>query len=630
MNYEQLAEEIISLIGGKENINSLVHCATRLRFNLADEEKADIDKLKAVRGVLGVVQSGGQFQIIIGNDVAHVYKAVNQAAGITENKAEESSGKKEKGTKGIASRFLDTVSSIFTPVLPAITAAGMLKAVLSLLVAFHLVNSNSQSYQIISFMADAAFYFLPILLANSCAKKFGCNPYLAIMVGGILLHPDFVNMLSEAAKSEEALKLFVLPIYDASYSSTVVPIILSVWFMSHVQPVAERISPKPVKYFTMPLITVLVTGVAALTVLGPIGYIIGDSIAAGINLLESYASWLVPTLIGGLFPLMVMTGTHYGVVPIGANNVLSLGYDALIGPGALASNVAQGGAALAVAVKTRNKEMKSLAYSSGITAVCGITEPALYGVNARFKTPLYAAIAGGATGGLIAGIFHVKRFSTGASGLITLPIYLGESGISNLMFAVAAAAAAFIVGFIGSFILYKEQKNEIEKQSEAVISDTAQTAVSEQKGIITAPADGKVIPLSEVGDPTFAQELIGKGVAVIPESDTIVSPADGTVSMLFPTKHAVGLLADSGEEMLIHIGIDTVKLEGKYFESLVQTEDRVKAGQPLIRVDFAGVKAAGYDITTPVLITNHEDFRELNCTDAEEVKAGERLMETVK
>ncbi len=462
MNYEQLAGEILPLIGGKENIVSLVHCATRLRFNLQDNTKADTQKLKAAKGVLGVVNSGGQFQIIIGNDVSHVYAAVNKLAGLGEKPADaapQTDAKPAKGEKkSLANRFFDTISSIFTPVLPAITAAGMLKAVLSLLVAFHVIDTGSQSYQIINFMADAAFCFLPILLANSCAKKFNCNPYLAIMVGGILLHPKFIALLAASVEAGESLKLFGLPIYNASYSSTVVPIILAVWFMSYVQPISEKISPKMGKYFTVPLITVLVTGVATLMVLGPIGYIIGDGIAQGIRLLESYAGWLVPTLIGGLFPLMVMTGTHYGVVPIGANNVMSLGYDAMIGPGALSSNIAQGGAALAVAVKSKNGELKSLAYSSGLTAVCGITEPALYGVNARFKTPLYAAMAGGASGGLLAGILGVRRFSTGASGLMTLPIYLGENGISNLLFAIIAAATAFVVAFIVSFILYKDRQ----------------------------------------------------------------------------------------------------------------------------------------------------------------------------
>lgn len=658
MDNKSLATKIVELVGGKDNIKTLVHCATRLRFGLVDETRANEEQLKATPGVLGVVRSGGQFQIIIGPDVANVFAAVRKVAGLGEGGGAASpvptDAPKEK--KSLLNRFFDTISSIFTPALPAITAAGMLKAVLSLLVAFGLVSKTSQSYSVISFMADAAFYFLPILLAMSSAKKFNCNPYLAVMVAGILLHPTFQSLLETGADSGEGLHLFGLPIYDASYSSTVVPAILATYFMSKVEPWADKVSPKPVKFFTKPLITVLITAPVALIVLGPIGYIIGEGIATVVTMLESYVGWLVPMILGAFWPLMVMTGTHYGLVPVGANNVMSLGYDTLIGPAGLSSNIAQGGATLAVAAKTKNPELKTLATSAGITAVCGITEPALYGVNARYNTPLYAAMAGGATGGLLAGFFHVRRFSTGASGLVTLPIYLGEAGISNLLFAILAAGVAFAVAFAATFVTFKDEgaaeqggKSAAEVTSEpkadiAAAQDASKLAAepSSESAVpaageatqIVSPVAGTLVALSEVADPTFAQELIGKGAAVIPVEDTIVSPVEGTVTMLFPTKHAVGITATTGEEILIHIGLDTVQLEGRHFEALVATGDAVNVGTPLIRADFAAIRAAGYDTVTPVIVSNAAEFAQVEslCQAGapRKVAAGEPVMRCVR
>ncbi len=335
MNYQELGTKILNLVGGKENVTGLTHCATRLRFILKDDTKAQTDVLKSTPGVLGVVKNGGQYQVIIGNDVNHVYKPIAEVcdlAGAGTGKSQEPEEKKSLGE-----RFIATITGIFTPILPAITAAGMLKAVLAVLTAFKLVSTSSDTYQVINFMADAAFYFLPILLANSAAKKFNCNPYLAMMLGGILLHPNFVNMVAASKESGEAIRLFFVPIYNASYSSSVIPIILSVWFMSLVEPIADKVSPKAIKFFTKPLITILISGAVTLWVLGPIGYIVASWIANGVNLLNTYVSWLVPLVLGGTFPLLVMTGTHYGIIPIGINNRMTTGYDTIVYPAEVAN-----------------------------------------------------------------------------------------------------------------------------------------------------------------------------------------------------------------------------------------------------------------------------------------------------
>ena len=634
MNYQELGDKILTLVGGKENVSGLTHCATRLRFNLKDEGKAQTDALKKTPGVLGVVVSGGQYQIIIGNDVNHVYKPIAEKCSLSQN----SDAKKEEGEKkSIGARLIDTITGIFTPVLPAITAAGMLKAVLSLLVAFSLVDTEASTYQVINFMADAAFYFLPILLANSAAKKFGCNPYLAMMLGGILLHPNFINMVTASQESGEAIKLFFIPIYNASYSSSVIPIILMVWFMSLVEPIADRISPKPVKFFTKPLITALVAGAVGLAVLGPIGYIIANWIATGVTLLNTYVSWLVPLILGGVFPLLVMTGTHYGIIPIGINNRMTTGFDTIVYPANLASNIAQGAATFAVAVKTKKSDIRQLASSAGITAVCGITEPALYGVNMRFKTPLISACIGGAAGGLFMGIFTVKNYGGGSPGLMTLPGYIGGDSLRDLMLACIGAAISFVIAFIISFILYKDKEEEdtIPAGAETPVEKTQAAAAEavQSSGNITnicSPVKGKLAPLSSVNDPTFAEEILGKGAAVIPENGNFVSPVKGTIQTVFDTKHAIGITSDTGVELLIHVGLDTVNLKGKFYEALVKDGDAVEVGTPILKVDLDGIKKAGYDIITPVLVTNTMEYGDVIAVSDGEIMPEETIIKVIK
>lgn len=634
MNYQELGDKILTLVGGKENVSGLTHCATRLRFNLKDEGKAQTDALKKTPGVLGVVVSGGQYQIIIGNDVNHVYKPIAEKCSLSQN----SDAKKEEGEKkSIGARLIDTITGIFTPVLPAITAAGMLKAVLSLLVAFSLVDTEASTYQVINFMADAAFYFLPILLANSAAKKFGCNPYLAMMLGGMLLHPNFINMVTASQESGEAIKLFFIPIYNASYSSSVIPIILMVWFMSLVEPIADRISPKPVKFFTKPLITALVAGAVGLAVLGPIGYIIANWIATGVTLLNTYVSWLVPLILGGVFPLLVMTGTHYGIIPIGINNRMTTGFDTIVYPANLASNIAQGAATFAVAVKTKKSDIRQLASSAGITAVCGITEPALYGVNMRFKTPLISACIGGAAGGLFMGIFTVKNYGGGSPGLMTLPGYIGGDSLRDLMLACIGAAIAFVIAFIISFILYKDKEEEdtIPAGAETPVEKTQAAAAEavQSSGNITnicSPVKGKLAPLSSVNDPTFAEEILGKGAAVIPENGNFVSPVKGTIQTVFDTKHAIGITSDTGVELLIHVGLDTVNLKGKFYEALVKDGDAVEVGTPILKADLDGIKKAGYDIITPVLVTNTMEYGDVIAVSDGEIMPEETIIKVIK
>lgn len=623
MDYKSLAEVILQNVGGSGNVSGLTHCATRLRFNLKDESKANTDVLKKTKGVMGVVSSGGQYQIIIGSDVASVYRPLSEMCEIKDSKNDKGEKKPWYATA------IDTLSGIFTPILPALTASGMLKAVLSLLVAFKLVDSGSQSYQVINFMADATFYFLPILLANSAAKKFKCNPYLAMMLGGMLLHPNFVNMVAASKESGEAIRLFMIPIYNAGYSSSVIPIILSVWFMSVVEPVADRISPKAIKFFSKPLITALLTGVVTLSVLGPAGYIISNYLADFLRSMEAYG-WLVSMVLGALFPLLVMTGTHYAIVPVGINNRMTMGYDSLVYPNNLASNIAQGAATLAVAFKSKVEETKQLAYSAGITAVCGITEPALFGINVPKRTPLYSAMAGGAAGGLFVGLMHVKNYSGGSPGLLTLPSYIGGDSLKDLYFAVIGSAIAFAVAFVISYVLYKDPKEE-ETTTEALPEASPEKkAGSANAATICAPVTGKAVALKEVSDPTFGEEILGKGIAIIPADGHVVSPINGTVVTVFETLHAIGLKSDDGVEVLIHIGLDTVKLKGKHFTARAKSGDKVTVGTPLVDFDVEKVKEEGYDVITPVIISNTFEYGDVLGVTDQEVKAGDSVIKVVK
>ncbi len=634
MNYQELAKEILDKVGGAGNISGLTHCATRLRFNLKDEGKAQTDALKKVKGVMGVVNKGGQYQVVIGSDVASVYGPLTELCDIKETGGEGQGGQPRDERK-LVERLVDTLSGIFTPILPAITAAGMIKAILALLVAFNLADKSGDTYRVLSFMADAAFYFLPILLASSAAKKFKCNPYLAMMLGGILLHPDFVGMVAASKESGEAIRILLMPITNAGYSSSVLPIILIVWFMSYVEPIADRVSPKAVKFFTKPLITILVTGIVGLVIIGPIGTVISNLIAAGVHGLNNYCSWLVPALVGGLTPLLVMTGTHYGLIPIGINNRMTMGYDTLIYPGMLGSNVAQGGAALAVAFKSKKSEIKQLASSAGITAVCGITEPALYGVNIRFKTPLYSAMLGGGVGGFLMGILNVRNYSGGSPGFLTLPSYLGGDAMTDFYFACLGAAVSVVIAFVASYVLYKDPAED-ENSAEDGNAETVKTGNSDKENVsaaaaktvtIAAPLSGAVVPLKEVNDPTFAEEILGKGVAVRPSEGVVVSPVNGTIVSIFDTGHAVGLRSEDGAEVLIHVGLDTVNLKGKYFSVKKSSGDAVKVGDVILEFDREAIEAEGYDVITPVIISNHFNYGTVETLASGTVKTGEALLE---
>ena len=610
MSYKEMAEGILSHMGGIENISFMTNCATRLRLNLKDEAKGDLEGVKTVKGVVGAVKRAGVYQIIIGTDVVKVADEIKKLGPVGGD--EPAAEKKEN----LVNRLMSTISGIFTPIIPALIAGGMLKALLTLLTFFKLVDGASQTYYMINFIADAAFYFLPVLVAVSTAHKLKCNPYIAAVIGAALLHPNFASLVTAA----EPVHFFGLPGTLISYGSSVIPSILAIWLMSYVEPFADKISPKPIKFLSKPLITILIVAPVTFIVLGPLGYTIGTGLAAGADYLNQNVGWLVPTLMGAFMPLLVMTGMHWSFTPVIVQSYATYGSEAVMGPGSFVSNICQGAASLAVAFKTKNRELRQVATSAGITALLGVTEPAMFGVTLRLRKPLYAVMIGGACGGLYAGINGVVRYTSGTPGLASFAVFIGENPM-NIVHAFISVGIGFAVTFILTWMFGFEDVQET--VAEAAKKETAQAL--EKKIEAGSPADGKAIPLSEMKDETLASGVLGKGAAVIPQNGRVAAPVSGKIVSVFPTKHAVSMVDENGAEILIHIGIDTVKLDGKYFTAHVKDGDIVKKGDLLVEFDKKAVEAEGYDMTIAVLVTNSQEFLDVIPAEPGEIKEQEKL-----
>ena len=436
MDYKKTAAEILRLVGGEKNVASVTNCMTRLRFNLNDAKKADVEAIKKTKGVQGVVTKNGQFQVVIGTDVGNVCDEIKKLGKFEENAAADSTEK-----NGIIAAFFGTLTAIFQPIIPALAGSGMIKALLALLVALKLVDPGSQTYQIFNAFGDALFSFMPFILAFSAAKRFKCNPYVSAVLAGVLLHSSFTGL-----NTGDLVHLFgFIPVTMISYGGSVVPILLIVWVQSYIEKFANKISPKPVKIFLAPMITIIVTGIIGITIAGPLGNLVGQVIAIGFNGLNDYAGWVIPVLMGTFCPFFVMTGMHYCFAPIQTIQYATLGYGTILGPGMLASNIAQGTAALVVGIKSKNKDLKQLGFSSGVTGLMGITEPALYGVNLRLKKPLYASMIGGCAAGLYAGITGIHTFSSTTAGIFALPVYIGGEGFGNVMNAAITIVISMVV-----------------------------------------------------------------------------------------------------------------------------------------------------------------------------------------
>ena len=620
MNYENTAKKILQRVGGKDNVISLVHCMTRLRFVLKDESIVDDEAVKKTKGVMGVMKKAGQYQIIIGNDVANVFAELNKLGNFSNEAPKKEAIKTEK--QNLFSRLMDTISGIMAPVIPAIIGAAMIKVLLTLLPMIGVLSTEGDTYNLLSVMGDGAFFFMPVLIAISASKKFGTNMYYAASIALIMLHPNFISLMNNAHEAGETIKfLNIVPVTYASYAYSVIPIILAVWSLKYVERLVDKITPVVTKNFLKPMLIVLIEAPIALIILGPLGAICGNVISTLVYAIHDKLGFIAIGLVAGVYPFVVMAGMHHAFTPIKLGMIASTGFENFICIGELCSNMAQGAASLAVAVKSKNKDFKQIAGSSAFSALfAGITEPALYGVTLRLKRPMLGACIGAAAGGLFGGFFQMKCFGIATPAIVTIVQYVEEGKPQSLLFAALTILLTVVVTFVATILIGFEDIVDEDDELDALETGKEEPVLLLENPIeITSPAEGKLIPIGEVQDPTFAKEILGKGAAIIPEKGVICAPFDGKVDAIFDTGHAVGLISDTGVELLIHIGIDTVNLEGKYFVPKAASGDSIKKGDVLIEFDIDAIQAAGYDVTTPVIVSNSDQYAKVEMCAVGEV-----------
>ena len=611
MDYQAIAKEILKDVGGKDNIVDVTHCYTRLRFVLRDTKQANKEALLQTEGVISVVESGGQYQVVLGNKVAHVYNALEP---LLAQQLTTKTSTKEKNSLG--NRILNTVAAIFTPVVPAIAASGMLKGILAIAVMvannFYQVDLKPlNTYIILSAASDALFYFMPVILGYSAAKVFKTNEYIAMVIGATLCYPTIVSLMTE----KSAVTLFGLHVTKANYVSTVIPIILAIFILAYVQRFLEKVIPEVLKIIMVPTLSLLLMIPATLLLFGPIGIYLGD----GVNWLYYYIMNLSPILlggfIGGIWCVLVIFGAHRGLVPIGINDVARTGRQNLLAF-AGAANFSQAGAAFGVFVRTKNKDLKAVAASATVTALFGITEPAIYGANLRLKKPMIYAVASGAAGGALMGWGGSYGTAFANQGLLTIPVY-AEAGTKAFICYLLGCGIAFFGAFLLTIFLGFNDLPLDESRQEPGLKTEAGTVKEKQR--IQAPVQGQLVSLDQINDEVFASQQMGKTLAIYPTEEQIVSPGNGQVTALYPTHHAIGLKLDNGAEILLHIGINTVELKGRGFETFVKVGERVRLGQKLLSFDKQIIQAAGYDPTVLVIVTNTAEMAVIETTKQTEI-----------
>ena len=586
MNVKETASSIVALIGGKENVAHLEHCSTRLRFTLKNNDLVETAKLEQVPGVIGVRQNV-QCQIIIGNEVVEVYDEVKKELGELSQE-----GNPNKTKQSIGTILLDFVVSIFQPLVPAIAGGGVLKSLLLLASATGLMDAQTQTYQILNMIGGAPLYLLPILVAMTTANKLKVNQLVAVSAVGALILPELSTMLADGAS------FLGFGLENIAYASQVFPAILTVLFYSQMEKLFNRYSPKPIRIFFVPMMSLLITVPIALLILGPLGYNVGTIFSSIIIWLYEHLGWVATGALAAILPFMIATGMHKAMLPYAISSMSELGAELLYLPASLAHNIAEAGACFAVGIKTKDQKLRSTAISAGISALFGITEPALYGITILHKRVLYSVMASSFIGGAFAGLLTIKAFALVGPGLASITMFVDEANPMNLVWAFATLGISFIAAFIIVLFLFKDVA--VEKSTEKSIEDHTELLVS--------PVEGKVVALSEVKDEVFASGMMGDGIGIIPSSSTLVAPDDGEITMLFETNHALGFKTNNGAEILFHIGIDTVQLEGKFFHPLIKAGELVKQGQPLIEFDITAIKDAGYDPIVLCIVTNKERY----------------------
>lgn len=632
--YQKLAEEIVKNVGGKDNVAGLVHCITRLRFTLKDEGIARDEALKDMEGVVTVMKSGGQYQVVIGNHVPEVFEDVMQLLDL----------KEEAGTEGKKSgkfldRSIDVVSGIFQPILGIMAACGMLKGLNTLFVTLGLYGADCGGYLIINAAGDALFTFLPLFLGYTAAKKFGLKPMLGLAVGAAMCYPGIqAGTLSAGAEplynilngtmfsSPVYINFFGIPVISVDYTGTVIPVILAVWFASKCEKLFSKYIPDLVKFFFVPMLTLLVTLPVSVIFLGPVATFGSTLISEFTLAIRSFSPMLAGGIVGLTWQILVIFGMHWGFIPVYINNVMTLGYDNVMMP-FFACTFATSAVVLAIFFKTKDKKLKEMAIPNFISGIFGVTEPAIYGILLPLKKPFIISCIAGGIGGAFYGQFNFRKFILGGMGIFELPNMMNPDGtMGNILVAFAGIVISMIVGFVLTMIFYKEADSSDEMGITAAREGVKPDSVDGET-YIYSPLKGETIKLEDVKDEAFSSGLLGKGVAIMPEEGVLYAPADGTISALFPTGHAIGMTMDNGTELLMHVGMDTVQLEGKGFQTFTAVGARVKRGQKLLEFDMKLIQEAGYSLVTPVLAVNTgENDEVVPVESAKQIQVGDELI----
>ena len=637
--YNDLARDITKNVGGKENINGLTHCVTRLRFKLKDESKANDDVLKNMQGIVTVMKSGGQYQVVIGNHVQDVYNDVTTLIDV--DNLNTSSEEKKSGK--LLDKAIDVVSGIFQPILGIMAACGMVKGLNALFVAMGLYSDTSGGYMMINAIGDALFTFLPLFLGYTSAKKFGLKPMIGLVVGAIMCYPGIQASSISSGKdaiftlfqgtmfaSPIYIDFFGIPVISMDYTGTVIPVILAVYFAAKCEKLFNKFIPDLVKFFFVPMLTLLVALPVAFIVIGPIATFGSTIISEFVFAIRDFSPLLAGAIVGGTWQILVIFGMHWGFIPVYINNIMTMGYDNVMMP-FFACTFATSAVVLAILFKTKDKKLKEMALPNFISGIFGVTEPAIYGILLPLKKPFIISCIAGAIGGGFYGFFNFRKFMVGGMGIFELPAMIEPDGsMGNLIVALSGIAITMVIAFILTMILYKD-KEEVKEETKEEIKEITTEVKSNMinKEVIDSPIKGEVIKLSNIQDDAFASGVLGSGVAIMPTEGVVVAPVDGEITTLFPSLHAIGITSEKGVELLIHVGLDTVQLGGKGFKAYVKQGDKVKKGQRLLDFDIEEIEKAGYSVVTPVVITNTAEYLEVAETKSENVDRGNSLITVI-
>ncbi|OCA11588.1 PTS cellobiose/arbutin/salicin transporter subunit IIBC [Mammaliicoccus sciuri] len=621
-NEQRMADEILKHIGGSNNVKNLTHCMTRLRFVLKDDSKADDDAIKNIDGVMGLRKQGGQYQVIVGNNVSHTYTALMKSGVSGGAKSNEPVEKKKLTFKQVGINILDAIIGTMSPLIPAIIGGSMIKLLAMLLSMTGVLSESSSTYNILNTIGDAPFFFLPMLVAVSAARKFNSNVFLALAIAGVMVHPVFMEIMEKAAEGKEATFAFI-PVMSVKYTYTIIPAIVMTWLLKYIEDFADRITPIVMKNFLKPMLILLIAAPIAIIIVGPTGILIGTGLSQIVFFVHDKLGFLAVAIVGALWPLLVMTGMHRVFTPTIVQTIAETGKEGMVMPSEIGANLSLGGVSLAVAFKTKNRELRQTSLAAASSAIiAGITEPALYGVAIRLKRPMIASVITGFIAGAVAGLAGLASHSMAAPGLFTSVQFIEKGNPMSIVWIIVVMVLSVVLSFVLTLVLGFE---DIPESEDELLDLGTQDHLT-----VAAPVEGHVKLIESVEDDVFSREVIGKSMAIEPTGNKIYAPVTGTVTSVFPTKHAIGITGDNGVEVLVHVGIDTVKLNGEPFTSTIEQGDHVTVGDILGTFDLTQIIESGYDPTTIIVITNTDEYESITSFDHAEVKAQTSILGVVK